>query len=319
MFDESFRKPLARVAFLEQILPGLAGGLAASITFYPLELYETTVQAGAKPSRDTGRAQTARRSRATLNFEKRRSKFLFHQSHARPKNVPVTFQPDDVAAGFRGVDMAVGSALFGFGAFFSTFAAVDAIAPGSSVEALLAKNVIAAFASQVVNSPFQLLKTSVVLSNKSAKHAFLHVTRGGKELLRLWTGVQANLLGVTLVACQFTFFRMLVNQYASGGTGPLEAGIIGAVASLGACVLTYPSVALKTKVMAEENAESGGKAGSENEAGSDECCILRAAREMWTSRSLYAGITPFLLRSVPPTGMLFAIQRFFETSYQLPQ
>lgn len=200
--------------------------------------------------------------------------------------------------------MALASALFGFGAFFGAAAVAEAVHPCSASPALeLLKNVVAASVAQVVNSPFQLLKTTSIVSKCSTREAFDEVTKGGKDVTRLWTGVQANMLGVGLVASQFTVFRLLVSCFGAGGDGilsPVEAGALGSIACLAAAVVAYPGVAVKTLVMA------GGEEGEES------CRLMKVAREMWDGGHVYTGFAPFLARSVPPTGLLFAVQRLVE-------
>jgi hypothetical protein len=310
--------PVRRQAFVEQILPGLAGGVVSAITFYPLELYETALQAScppvpAKPSHQA--PHVARHVRVP------------HRNTASPNQTaapPGTCAEEAAAAAalssntrnnlghfFRGADMATASAIFGFGAFFTTFAGLDALFPCQEMYALLLKNTLAAGMCQLVNSPFQLLKTSAVVSGTTSLQAFSSITSGGKDVRRLWMGVEANLLCVTLIACKFTIFKMFIHEVFSGGATPLESGVVGGAACLAAGLLTYPCIALKTVVMAGESKDRKAEQ-SLGASASVACGVLAAAALLYQRGRLYAGITPFLLRSVPPAALLFSIQRFFE-------
>jgi Mitochondrial carrier protein len=211
--------------------------------------------------------------------------------------------------------MALASAVVGFATFFTTVAIADSIAPCTAVTALLAKNVLAATLAQLANSPFQLLKTGSVLSSSPSSAVYARITNNGTDLHRLWTGVYANLLGVALVAAQFTLFHVLVSaalQPGAPAVDPLQAGVLGATACLGASLVAYPGVALKTKVMA--NGDSAGNSDRSGQEPSGQCIMRRVACDMLRNGTVYAGIGPFLVRSVPPTGLLFAVQRAIELS-----
>lgn len=303
-----------RAGFVEQILPGLAGGVLSSLTFYPLEMYETTLQArNATTSRESASQHTAMRPRTPYRVrplsEIPDQACLPDTGRARGvANLEAQqYQSQmELTTFFKGADMALASAVFGFSAFFTTLAIADTVFPSSAVHIVLAKNILAATAGQLANSPFQLLKTIIVVSGSSTLEAARSVTQQGQELQRLWTGVRANLLGVLTVACQFTIFRSMLCQVGGSAASPLEAGAVGAFACLMASVLTFPSVSLKTAVMAQQSVSN------EPTVAHPACNIAKAAIDLYQKGALYAGITPFLLRSVPPTGLLFAIQRGLE-------
>jgi hypothetical protein len=304
--------PVRRHAFVEQILPGLAGGVVSAITFYPLELYETALQAScpsvpAKPLHQAPQvSRQVRAPRANMATHNLRS-----VAHGSSEEESTPAMRRNLGRFFRGADMATASAIFGFGAFFTTFAGLDALFPCQELYALLLKNTLAAGMCQLVNSPFQLLKTSAVVSGKTSLQAFSSITSGGKDVRRLWIGVEANLLCVTLIACKFTIFKMFIHEVFSGGATPLESGVVGGAACLAAGLLTYPCIALKTVVMAGESENRKAEQGFGTSA-SVACGMLAAAALLYQRGRLYAGITPFLLRSVPPAALLFSIQRFFE-------
>jgi hypothetical protein len=138
-------------AFLEQILPGLCAGVASSLTFYPLELYETTLQASASASvsSNTPPAQwttgPARRSPSTVTPPRR----LRPIQNQAPFPTPIAaltcaYAEHGLHGVFRGADMALASAVVGFATFFTTVAVADAVAPSAALIPLLAKNVLPA-------------------------------------------------------------------------------------------------------------------------------------------------------------------------------
>lgn len=311
-------------AFLETVIPGLVGGVASALVGYPLELVETTLQAStnnqspnpgapvAKPRARKARVKPSSPPTPPSSTPPPIQLAAAHHSSSASAadSLPpqellfLLYRSNGLAGVFRGADMALASALFGFGAFFGAAAVAEALHPCAASPALeLMKNIVAASAAQLVNSPFQLLKTTAIVGACSTREAFDEVTQGGKNIAKLWTGVQANMLGVGLVASQFTVFRLLVARLGGGVDGalsPFEAGVLGSFACLVACVIAYPGVAVKTLVMAS------------GEDGEEGCRLLQAARHMWEGGRVYAGFAPFLARSVPPTGLLFAIQRLVE-------
>jgi hypothetical protein len=205
--------------------------------------------------------------------------------------------------------MAVASALFGFSAFFATLSGLDFVLPDQDIYATLIKNTIAAGLGQFVSSPFQLLKTSAAVSGVSSAEAFRSITHGGRKIKRLWNGLDANLLCVSMVACKFTIFQIIAQEVLAGGGGPWEAGAAGAVSCLLAGSLTYPLITLRTVVMASNfKATDDGRqhfAGPPN-------AMAAAALQLVQTGHLYAGIVPFLFRSVPPAALLFTVKRFLE-------
>lgn len=291
------RRPRPRPAFIESVLPGLLGGVTSTILGYPLELAETTLQlrpAQAAPSPALAPART-RRVRPPPPPAPTRA--------PTPVRVLADLWAADGAAGvLRGADMALLSALFGFGAFFGTTAALGAVVPADAgLAGAVATNVLAAVVAQVVNSPFQLLKTTAVSGGYSGSEAFHAAIGGGRGLRGLWAGLGGNMLGVVLVAAQFTLFQVLAAEVAVGGAplAPATAGVVGAAACAGAAALTYPTVVIKTRVLAAAE-------------GARKCVLLDVGRELWDCGGLYAGVGTFLARSIPPTGVLFAVQSFLE-------
>jgi hypothetical protein len=311
-------RPARGAAFVEQVLPGLAGGVVSALTFYPLELYETAVQASCpaeaplkpQPPPPPQAARASKRARIA-NSPTDAMPALPTGGEGEAATMSGSSASADMRSLFRGADMATASAVFGFGAFFTTFAGLDCLFPCQEMFALLVKNTIAAGVCQLVNSPFQLLKTSAVVSGKSSLQAFSAITSEGKDCLRLWSGVEANLLCVTLIACKFTIFKMVTHEMFAGGATPMEAGLTGGAACLAAGLLTYPCIALKTVVMARESKDRKLEQNLGATA-SVACGLLAAATLLYQRGRLYAGITPFLIRSVPPAALLFTIQRFIE-------
>lgn len=282
---------------MESVLPGLLGGITSTILGYPLELAETTLQLRPAEAAPAPAPAAARTRRVRPPSPPTRA--------PTPVRVLADVWAEDGAAGvLRGADMALLSALFGFGAFFGTTAALGAVVPADAgLAGAVGTNVVAATVAQIANSPFQLLKTTAVSAGLSGGEAFRAAVGGGRGLRGLWAGLGGNMLGVVLVAAQFTLFQVLAKEVAVGGAplSPAMAGVVGAAACAGAAALTYPTVVIKTRVLAA--AESARK-----------CVLLDVGRELWDCGGLYAGVGTFLARSIPPTGVLFAVQSFIEQS-----
>lgn len=196
---------------------------------------------------------------------------------------------------FRGFDMAVLSALFGYTAFFATFELTAAF--GLNPATLLARNLFAATVSLLVNTPFQLLKTASVLSDTTANTSAVSLirmqTNNFKNFNHLWKGALANTLSVAFIALQFTLFAL----FPTAGASPIQAALIGMVATSLAAVISYPVVSVKTAVMAAP--ENGEK------------CIRRifnVARKMGRNRTLYNGVFTNVLRTTLPAFILFGVQ-----------
>lgn len=107
------------------------------------------------------------------------------------------------------------------------------------------------------------------------------------------------MLGVGVVAAQFWFYGLLGG--GEGGVGCAAAD--GALACLGAACVGYPGLVVKTRVM-------GGKQG-------EGCCLLEVVKEVCDGgrEVLYGGFGSFVARSVPPTGVLFAVQALVAQSH----
>lgn len=308
------------MAFAEHVLSGVAAGVLSALCMYPLEVRETKAQ---------GKV-SAPGNRVHLPTSNRMS-FLSHppvKLPTRPR--PATLEGMTTFSGtpcvvsrwgigrikvsplhaiwsttckkvvnsdhFRGFDMALGSALAGYTAFFGTMAVSEAICSSQGVFPLLLKNSLAASVSCFVNSPFQLLKTLAVLcsdsdSSSSAARA-ASLTNNGRNLEMLWSGAGANALGAAPVAVQFTLFNALSAQFPGSGAG--HAATLGALATAAAGCATYPVAAIRTSVMTTGRS------------------VPESLEDLTRKGALYSGWVPFMFRTVPPAAMLFALQSTME-------
>ena len=105
----------------------------------------------------------------------------------------------------------------------------------------------------------------------------------------LWKGLWAHMLGVSTVALQFCVYEEMMKGMGEGECG-MVCGMIGMIAAAIAGIATYPCVVLRSVVM----------------VGSGRNKI-----------EFYTGVWPFLLRSVPPAGVLFAVMRAVEGLHRM--
>ena len=284
-----------RPAFLHQIVPGVVGGIASALILYPLEVCETLMQGAAangESRKDTHQSTctTSSTSGGAIAFDRR-------QVAARlPPSIQVATSAFRKGQLFHGFDMAFLSAMFGYTSFFGVFELSASFISGSGPLVLLARNLLAAISSFIVNTPFQLVKTAVVLSGDNARTVVNEVTEGGRNPRNLWRGVLANMLGVVFIALQFALFAIFPTT-----SGPLEAALMGMVVTALAALATYPVLTVRTAVMATDD--------------DNEKCfrrIVKVTKKMWNERTLYNGVTTNALRTVLPAFILFGLQSLLQ-------
>ncbi len=284
-----------RPAFLSQIVPGIVGGVVSSMILYPLEVCETLMQGAAvksdqkaKPN-DSTCPTTPRGGTGTMVFEQPGVARL-------PPTIQVATAAFRKGQLFHGFDMALLSSMFGYTAFFGTFELTASLMTGTGPLWLLLRNLLAALASFVVNTPFQLVKTEVVLTGEDARTIVSALTQGGGKPANLWRGFVANTLGVAFIALQFTLFALFP---AHGGV--VEAALTGMGATALAAAVTYPVLTIRTAVMASDPDDAN-------------CFvrIARVARKMWREGTLYSGVATNAVRTVLPAFILFGLQSLLQ-------
>lgn len=271
----------AFVAELAPILPGLVGGMASSLCFYPLEVAETLIQGASISSRRAEIRPAPERTQpegGLLGF-------------AHLDCIEVLRKANADGYLFRGFDSAFWSAVFGYTAFFSL---LETGFGGDGVAGVLTRTISAAVLAYLVNSPFQLLKTATILADDPVPTSQLvsEVTDDGKKLSNLWYGSLANSLGVIFVSVQWGSF-----QFLHSASPETNAVILGTLASALAVVATYPFSVLRTAIMANPP-------GSKEE----ESCILSVAKQLINDGGLYNGVVTSVVRTVIPAAVLFGVK-----------
>ena len=292
----SICKVRRRPAFLQQIVPGVVDGIASAMILYPLEVCETLMQGAAakgerqeNPNENTCSTATTARG-GTMVIEQRRI------AARLPPSIQVAAAAYKKGQLFHGFDMALLSAMFGYTSFFAMFELSASLISGTGPLTLLCRNLLAAMLSFLVNTPFQLVKTAVVLTGGNAKTVMNDLTEGGRKPTNLWRGVLANMLGVTFIALQFTLFALF-----PATSGALEAALTGMAATALAALITYPVLTIRTAVMASD--------------GKGEKCfsrIIKVAKKMWREGTLYSGVTTNAVRTVLPAFILFGLQSLLQ-------
>ncbi len=297
------RRPLKVTypAFLEQIIPGLMGGMASSLCFYPLEVCETLIQGASAPA-----------TTATLPSKRRAS--LLHKPSLLPQfahlnGIAVVRKAYFHGYLLKGFDMAVLSAIFGYTAFF---ALLETGIGGSNGIAVTLRTFVAAAVSFVVNSPFQLLKTAAILADDPIPSHELcrQITADGKNMLNLWHGYLANSLGVLYVSAQWTSYQILefssLSTYLFSVTSspPVDTVICGALATAFAVVITYPASVIRTAIMANRSEKDGEKTFTR---------LCSVGRQMLQDGTLYNGVLTSVARTIIPSAVFFGIQGLLTT------
>lgn len=282
-------------AFLQQIVPGVVGGVVSAMILYPLEVCETLMQGAAangerQENTNENTCSTSSASGGTMVLEQRRTVAQL------PPSIQVATDAFKKGKLFHGFDMAFLSAMFGYISFFGMFELSASIVTGTGPLTILTRNLLGAASSFLVNTPFQLVKTAVVLTGGNARTIVNDLTDGGRKPINLWRGMLANMLGVVFIALQFTLFALL-----PATNGALEAALMGMLVTALAALVTYPVLTVRTAVMASE--------------GDGENCftrIIKVAKKMWKERSLYNGVTTNAVRTVLPAFILFGLQSLLQ-------
>lgn len=301
-------KVSTKPAFVQQILPGVVGGIASAMCLYPLEVFETLLQgAAAESSKARSVSSYTRRRRCVIvSSESSQCPAPIGVIEANFRNVktPSSLQMAQATwtrgALLHGADMALLSAIFGYTVFFGM---LELTAPlGNASVVLFARNLGAACISFFVNTPFQLLKTTTVLSDGvPAVTLARKITNDFTQIDRLWHGTLANSLGVLFLAAQFTLYALM--SAALPGAGHSSAAAIGMLATALSAAITYPVLSVRTAVMAQRD-------GADGRGDGDRCLkrIVKAARNMARNGTLYNGVVTNIVRTTLPSGILFGVQ-----------
>lgn len=296
----------SRPTFILQIIPGVVGGVASAMCLYPLEVCETLMQGAAASGKDVGSGaiDPRRPDVRILPGSMKMGSIASVQPVAQaemPNAMIVARKALASGALLHGADMALLCAVFGYVGFFGMFEATAWM--GDSVGMLATRNLCAGFMSFLMNTPFQLLKTGVVLSGgKPALALARSITYNHTKMGRLWRGLLANSLGVLFIAAQFTLYPLLAGALTCQGAA--EAAMIGMLATALAAAITYPVISVRTAVMSRRD-DADERAG-----GALHCVrqIFAAAVSMFHDGTLYNGVVINVLRNTLPSGVLFGVK-----------
>lgn len=196
---------------------------------------------------------------------------------------------------YTGLPLSLAAAAAGWTAYFATLtvllggdgapaaAAAAATTTAAATAADGATMTTAATAAAAANAPFIRVRTIAVTRGLPPAAAAV-VAMDGAGVGGLWSGMGLHVAAMAPVVVQGALFEAV-----GGGAGGVAAAAAWGAATAGvAAVACYPLVGLRTRVMAGQEGGAGREAGGG--LGWDD------------------GLTPFVVRSVVPTAVLFGVR-----------
>lgn len=319
-----------------ELIAGLAGGTASSLTTHPLDVIKTRLQ-----------GEFAKTQHRTASLQNANTRPEVHQSKVGPaRSRPLTTidvarsflkAKNPLTAAYRGASISIVANSASWGCFFhfkDTFerAIVSRGAHGMTSGnkpnkmGYFVSSGLAGLVTSCITNPLWVIRTRVTATARDKAGAYpnmraaaLHIYQG-EGLGGFYKGLAVGLLGASHGAIQFACYETLRNidikkQQQAGGGGVQDKKlsneatvVISSISKITAHVATFPHTVVRNRLQNQRDTTTYGKG------------ISGVVGRMWQEggiRPFYRGAVPTVLKTLPSTWVTLLVVE--NTRYYLPR